>query len=133
MGVPPIGQMGHPPSIGHMRVTFTFSHEGGVGGLGGWLAANFYCKKCSNPKFTFSQVGGGSQLLMLSPKMLKSNIHIFTDGWGGGGVGGQLLMRSPKMLKSKIHIFTGGWGGGGGCIWGGWQPTFDAKSKNATI
>ena len=25
----------------------------------------------------------------------------------GGGVGGQLLMLSPNMLKSQIHIFTG--------------------------
>ena len=33
---------------------------------------------------------------------------------GGGGVGSQLLMLlSPKMLKSKIHIFTGGWVGKG--------------------
>ena len=51
-------------------------------------------------------------------------------GTGGGrGEGIQLLMLSPKMLKSKIHIFTGGWAG-----WGrGWQPTFDAESKNAKI
>ena len=33
--------------------------------------------------------------------MLKFQIHIFA---GGGGVGGQLLMLSPKMLKSQIHI-----------------------------
>ena len=37
-------------------------------------------------------------------------------------------MLSPKMLKSKIHTFTSGWVGGGG-----WQPTFDAESKNAQI
>ena len=58
--------------------------------------------------------------------MLKSSIHIFTGGWGGG-VGGHLLMLSPKMLKSNIHIFTGGWG------WGGWWPPFDAESKNAKV
>ena len=33
------------------------------------------------------------------------------------------------MVKSKIHIFTGVCVGGGG----GWQPTFDAKSKNAKV
>ena len=39
-----------------------------------------------------------SQLLMLSPEMLKSHIHIFAGE--GEGVGGQLLMLSPKILKS---------------------------------
>ena len=61
---------------------------------------------------------------MLSPKILKPQIHIFT-GVGRGRVGGQLLMLSPKMLKSQIHIFTGGRGYQ--------QPTFDAKSINAKI
>ena len=91
----------------------------------------------------------GSQLLMLSPEMLKSQIHIFTrvNGWWStfdaesknakksqihiftgverGRVGGQLLMLSPVMLKFQIHIFTGGRGHQ--------QPTFDAKSINAKI
>ena len=35
----------------------------------------------------------------------KSQIHIFTGG--RGGVGSQILMLSPKMLKSQIHIFAG--------------------------
>ena len=42
---------------------------------------------------------------MPSPKMLKSNIHIFTGGWGGGEVDSQLLMLSPKMLNSKNSHF----------------------------
>ena len=32
-------------------------------------------------------------------------------GGGGVGVGGQLLMLSPKMLKAQVHIFAGGGGG----------------------
>ena len=55
--------------------------------------------------------------------MLKSQIHIF-PGVGRGRVGSQLLMLSPEMLKSQIHIFAGG---------EGWQPTFDAESKNPKI
>ena len=50
-----------------------------------------------------------SQLLMPSPKMLKSKIHISQVEWGGGGgegVGSQLLTLSPKMLKSQIHIYA---------------------------
>ena len=64
----------------------------------------------------------GGQLLMLSPKMLKSQIHIFTgvEGWC------QLLMLSPKMLKSPKFTFSQ-------VGEGGWQPTFDAESKNAKI
>ena len=68
---------------------------------------------------------------MLSPKILKSQIHFFTGGGGGGwgrGVGSQLLMLSLKLLKSKIHIFAGGcWSEGAG----GWCPSFDAESKFA--
>ena len=63
-----------------------------------------------NPKIPNSHCcrGGwvGGQLLMLSPKMLKSQIHIFA-GVGRGRVGSQLLMLSPEMLKSQIHIFAG--------------------------
>ena len=40
------------------------------------------------------------------------NSHFHRWG-GGGGVGSQLLMLTPKMLKFKIQIFTGGWVGGG--------------------
>ena len=114
-----------------------------------------------SPKFTFSQVEEGieSQLLMLSPEMLKFQIHIFA---GGGGwwptfdaesknakkvpnshfhrwergptfVGSQILMLSPKMLKSQIHIFAGGPTFDAESRWGDWQPTFDAESKNAKI
>ena len=40
-------------------------------------------------------------------------------------VDGQLLMLSTNLLKSQIPMSrVGGWVGGGG-----WQPTFDAKSK----
>ena len=46
--------------------------------------------------------GVGSQLLMLSPKMLKSQIPMSRVGRWGRGVGGQLLILSPKMLKSQI-------------------------------
>ena len=80
--------------------------------------------------------GVGSQLLMLTPKMLKFKIQIFTGGGGGWptfgaesknakiqnshfhrcDVGSRLLMLNPKMLKFKIQIFTGGWVGEGG--WG---------------
>ena len=60
---------------------------------------------------------------MLSPEMLKSQIHIFA-GVGRRRVSSQLLMLNPKMLKSQIHIFADG---------EGWQPTFDAESENAKI
>ena len=57
--------------------------------------------------------------------MLKSQIHIFA-GVGGARVGGQPLMLSPEMLKSSKFKLSqvGEWG---------WQPTFDAESKNAKI
>ena len=43
---------------------------------------------------------------MLSPIMLKvPNSHFHR--WKRG-VGSQLLMLSPEMLKSQIHIFAGG-------------------------
>ena len=41
--------------------------------------------------------------------MLKAHIHIFAGG--GKGVAGKLLMLSPEMLKSQIHIVGGGVGG----------------------
>ena len=55
-------------------------------------------------------------------------------GRWGGGVGSQLLMLSQKMLKSQIPMsrvgrWVGGWGGGEG----GWQSTFDTESKNTKI
>ena len=76
-------------------------------GEGWWPTFDVESKnaKIQNSHFTGEGVGG--QLLMFSPKMLKSKSHIFT----GGGVGSQLLMLSPKMLKFKVHIFTGGRGG----------------------
>ena len=43
---------------------------------------------------------------MMSPKMLKSKIHISTGGWGGG-VDCQLLMPSPNLLKSKKKFTRG--------------------------
>ena len=39
--------------------------------------------------------------------------------WGGG----ELLIQSPKMLKSLIHIFSGGESGGGGGG-GDWAANF---------
>ena len=42
---------------------------------------------------------------MLSSKMLKS--PKFTFSQVGEGVGSQLLMLSPEMLKFQIHIFAG--------------------------
>ena len=64
---------------------------------------------------------------MLSPKMLKSKIHISTGGWvGGGGVCWQPTFHAEsKMLNYPKFTFSqvgGGWGGG-------WQPTFDADAK----
>ena len=83
--------------------------------------------------------------------MLKSKIHIFA-GVGRGRGSSQLLMLSPKMLKSQIHIFRGGEGSWWPtfdaesknakspnshfhrCGKGeGWWPTFDAESRNAKI
>ena len=60
---------------------------------------------------------------MLSPEMLKSQIHIV-----GGGlvVKSQLLMLSPKMLKRPKFTFSQ-------LGEGGLQPNFDAESKNAKI
>ena len=64
---------------------------------------------------------------------------------GGGGIGSQLLMLSPEMLKSQIPISgVGGWPtfdaeSGNAKIpnfhffLGGWWPTFDAESRNAQI
>ena len=91
-----------------------------------------------------------ANFFMLSPKILKSQIHIST-GWGGGGdcwptfdaesknpkfiflqewrrrsVGSQLLMLSPKMLKSPKFTFSQ-------VGEGGWQPSLDAESRNAKI
>ena len=98
------------------------------GGRGGWWpTSDAESKNVKIPNSHFHRCGKGrigSQLLMVSPKILKPQIHIFT-GVGKGRVGGQLLMLSPKMLKSQIHIFTGGRGHQ--------QPTFDAKSINAKI
>ena len=123
-----------------------------AGGRGGWWPnSDAESKNVKIPNSHFHRCGKGrigSQLLMLSPKMLKSQIHIFTGGRGHqqptfdakfinakilaslfcrGRVGGQLLMLSPKMLKSHIHIYSR-------CGKGeGWQPTFDAESRNAKI
>ena len=48
---------------------------------------------------------------MLSPKMQKvANLHC--SQVGEGGVGSQLLMLSPEMLKFQIHIFAGVGSGG---------------------
>ena len=65
-----------------------------IAGVGGWVGQ-----------------GAHSQLLMLSPEILKSQIPISGAG-GGGEAHGQLLMLSPEMLKSQIPIFwwwVGGW------------------------
>ena len=52
-------------------------------------------------------------------------------GWVGG-VGSRLLILSPKMLKSQILMSrVGKWVGG--MVGGVWQSTFDAESKNAKI
>ena len=47
---------------------------------------------------------------MLSPEMLKFQIHIVAGG-GRGVLVANLLMLSPEMLKSQIYIFAGGGGG----------------------
>ena len=57
----------------------------------------------------------------------KNPNFIFLQVWRRGSVGSHLLMLSPKMLKSHIHIYSR-------CGKGeGWQPTFDAESRNAKI
>ena len=60
------------------------------------------------PNFSFFWRGGGeevgSQILMLSPEILRSQIPLFFEG----GVGSQLLMLNPDMLKSQIPISGGG-------------------------
>ena len=60
---------------------------------------------------------------MLSPKILKSQIHIL-QGVRRGRVSSQLLMLSSEILKSQIHIFAGG-----EC----WRSSFEAESINAKI
>ena len=45
---------------------------------------------------------------MLSPKMLKSQIHIVA---GGGDWWSTFDAESKNAKKSQIHIFTGGRGG----------------------
>ena len=96
------------------------------GGFGGQLLM-LSPKILKSPKFTFSKLeeGGWHPPLMLSPEMLKFQIHIFA-GVGGGRVGGQPLMLSPEMQKSPKFKFSqvGEWG---------WWPTFDAESKNPKI
>ena len=83
-----------------------------TGGGGGWWP-NFDAEskndKIPNSHF-WRWVGGwgvSGKLLMLSPKMIQSKIHIFAGRWvgGGGGVGSQLLMLSPNLLKSKKKIY----------------------------
>ena len=52
-------------------------------------------------------VGGGGQLLMPSPNLIKSQIPYACGGGGGVESTFQLLIPSPNLLKSKIP------GGGG--------------------
>ena len=64
--------------------------------------------KIPNSHFHRWKRGIESQLLMLSPKMLKSHIHIFAGGecWQP-----TFDAESKNAKKSQIHIFTGGRGG----------------------
>ena len=96
--------------------------------LGGVARRPTFDAESKNPKIQnshFRGVGGllAGQLLMLSPKILKSKIPI--SGGGGGLLAGQLLMLSPKILKSWNSHFLGG-----GVAR---RPTFDAESKNPII
>ena len=71
-----------------------------MGGWGGWQSTFDAESSIDKIQITiFAGEGGGGQLLMQSPEMLKSKIPIFAS-WGG--VGGQLLMLSPEMLKSNF-------------------------------
>ena len=93
----------------------------------------------SESKFAKIQIshcrgGGGElvetnfQLLILSPKLLKSKVPIF--GGGGGGLAEtnfQLLLLSQNLLKSKVPLFRGG------RAHGNQFPTFVAESKFAKI
>ena len=108
---------------------------GGGGGGGGVAHLPTFDAESKNPKIQNShfQGGGGGlltcQLLMLSPKILKSRIPISRGGvahlptfdaesknpkiqnshfqGGGGLLTCQLLMLSPKILKSRIPISRG--------------------------
>ena len=73
--------------------------------------------------------GGQSKnyFLMLSPKIIKSQIPITVGG--GGGSKNYFLMLSPKIIKSQIAITVGGGGGGGGVQ----KLIFHAESKNHKI
>ena len=86
------------------------------------------------------------QLLVLSPKMLKSQIPTSSGGkGGGGGVGSQLSKSTSNFLSPvlswKFHSRGMGWGGGGGVVpngmhgiwWGIWGElqNFDKKMCNA--
>ena len=132
---------------------------GGGGGVGDKLFPTFDADSKS-PKIPNSlYVGGGVlvtnffQLLMLTQKLLKSQIpHMVGGGGGGGGVGDeffltfdadsksaesqtslrgdelfQFLMLAPNLLKSQIPYTVGG--GVGDELF----PTFDADSKSAKI
>ena len=102
-----------------------------VGGGGGLWQPTFDAesKSAKIPNSLYGGWGGrvvhDSQLLMLSPNLLRSQIPYMV---GGGGVhDSQLLMLSPNLLRSQIPYMVGGGGGGT------WRPTFDAESKSARI
>ena len=66
------------------------------------------------PKFPF-RGGGVAHQPTFDAKSKNAKIQISIFFWGGGLLTSQLLMPSPKMLKSKFPFSGGGGGGGGGC------------------
>ena len=105
---------------------------GGWVGLGeGWwptFDAESRIAKITNSHLWRVEEGIGSQLLMLSPKMLKSKIHISwvdgLEGWWWPTFYAE--SKNAKIQHSNFHRWVKGEGGA-------WQPTFDAEFKIAKI
>ena len=124
---------------------FTFSQVG----EGAWQPT--FDAESKNAKIPNSHLAGGKCWQPTFDAESKNPNFIFLQVWRRGSVGSQLLMLSPEMLKSQIHIFTrvNGWWStfdaesknpkipnSHFCRCGkgeGWQPTFDAESRNAKI
>ena len=77
-----------------------------------WLPT-FYAesKNPKIPNSHFHRLGTGGDCWPTFDAESKNPKFIFLQVWRRRSVGSQLLMLSLKMLKSQIHIFTGGRGG----------------------
>ena len=76
----------------------------GGGGVGGQLLMQSPKMLQSQILIFAGMEGWWSTFDAESKNAKKSQIHIFTGG--RGGLGSQLLMLNPKMLKSQIHILA---------------------------